>query len=94
MAFTRRHLPHWIPGGTDIFVTRRLAGSLPSQADMKGSGPAWLQNPQVADIVMNALLHGESPRDPYQLHTRVIMPKSRPCHLASAGRHARDHAMA
>jgi REP element-mobilizing transposase RayT len=30
MAFTRRHLPHWIPPETDVFVTWRLAGSAPS----------------------------------------------------------------
>jgi REP element-mobilizing transposase RayT len=34
MAFTRRHLPHWIPEGTDIFVTWRLAGSLPTHAEI------------------------------------------------------------
>jgi REP element-mobilizing transposase RayT len=32
MAFTRRHLPHWIPEEAAIFVTWRLAGSLPLQA--------------------------------------------------------------
>jgi REP element-mobilizing transposase RayT len=31
MAFTRRHLPHWIPEETAVFVTWRLAGSLPPQ---------------------------------------------------------------
>jgi len=29
MAFTRRHLPHWIPRETAVFVTWRLAGSVP-----------------------------------------------------------------
>jgi REP element-mobilizing transposase RayT len=33
MAFTRRHLPHWIPEETPIFVTWRLAGSLPLVCD-------------------------------------------------------------
>ena len=33
MAFTRRHLPHWIPEETNVFVTWRLAGSLPPQAE-------------------------------------------------------------
>ncbi len=36
MSFTRRHLPHWIPEETPIFVTWRLAGSLPAQADILG----------------------------------------------------------
>jgi hypothetical protein len=31
MAFTRRHLPHWIPEETAVFVTWRLTGSLPPQ---------------------------------------------------------------
>jgi REP element-mobilizing transposase RayT len=34
MAFTRRHLPHWIPEEAAVFVTWRLAGSLPPQADL------------------------------------------------------------
>ena len=29
MAFTRRRLPHWLPEETAVFVTWRLAGSLP-----------------------------------------------------------------
>jgi REP element-mobilizing transposase RayT len=29
VAFTRRHLPHWIPENAAVFVTWRLAGSLP-----------------------------------------------------------------
>jgi REP element-mobilizing transposase RayT len=34
MTFTRRHLPHWIPEETAIFVTWRLAGSLPPQSEL------------------------------------------------------------
>src|ERR1035441_4911535 len=30
MPFTRRHLLHWIPEETPVFVTWRLAGSLPA----------------------------------------------------------------
>jgi len=33
MAFTRRHLPHWIPENAAVFVTWRLAGSF--------SGDEW-----------------------------------------------------
>jgi REP element-mobilizing transposase RayT len=33
MSFTRRHLPHWIPEDAAVFVTWRLAGSLPPQAE-------------------------------------------------------------
>jgi len=32
MAFYRRHLPHWHPEETWLFVTWRLAGSLPASA--------------------------------------------------------------
>ena len=34
MTFTRRHLPHWIPEGADIFVTWRVAGSFPPHAEI------------------------------------------------------------
>ena len=94
MAFTRRHLPHWIPEETAVFVTWRLAGSLPPQAGMLAaeqsgrnpflqqdqrldralSGPAWLQDPRVAGVVVNALLYGETVRGFYQLHAWVVMP--------------------
>src|ERR1039457_1881551 len=36
MAFTRRHLPHWIPEEAAVFVTWRLAGCLPPRAEMLG----------------------------------------------------------
>ena len=29
VTFTRRHLPHWHPSGTAVFITWRLHGSLP-----------------------------------------------------------------
>jgi REP element-mobilizing transposase RayT len=94
MAFTRRHLPHWIPEETAVFVTWRLANSLPPQAeilaaeqsgrnpflqqderlDRARSGPAWLQDPRVACVVVNALLYGETVRRFYQLHAWVVMP--------------------
>jgi REP element-mobilizing transposase RayT len=38
MAFTRRHLPHWIPEETTVFVTWRLAGSVPPQAEILAAG--------------------------------------------------------
>ena len=34
MAFSRRHLPHWIPDEATIFVTWRLAGSIPPQTEV------------------------------------------------------------
>ena len=41
MAFTRRHLPHWNPEETAVFVTWRLAGSL--------SGHAWSKHDALTD---------------------------------------------
>ena len=95
MAFTRRHLPHWIPEEAAVFVTWRLAGSLPPKVEILGlhtspncarvtddtnrssvplPGPTWLQDPRVADVVVNALLYGETVRRFYQLHAWVVMP--------------------
>jgi putative transposase len=85
MAFTRRHLPHWIPENTAIFVTGRLAGSLPPQAkipflqqdeqlDSMRSGSDWLHDSRVACVVAHALLYGEKIRGLYELHAWVVMP--------------------
>jgi putative transposase len=52
MAFTRRHLPHWIPGDTAVFVTWRLAGSLPRLTDDTNRSsvlPAFLQQDERLD---------------------------------------------
>jgi hypothetical protein len=78
MSFTRRHLPHWIPDNATVFVTWRLAGSLPLHAtddtSRKPSGPVWLQDPRVAGAIRNALLYGETVRGFYQLLAWVVMP--------------------
>ncbi len=55
MAFTRRHLPHWIPEETAVFVTWRLAGSLPPHAEtpavaQPGRAP-YLQHDERLDAV-------------------------------------------
>ena len=91
----RRRLPHWIPDHSILFVTWRLAGSLPvPQAELltsgkagrvpfaqqderlarSSSGPFWLRDPQVASMVEQALLYGETARRLYVLHAWVIMP--------------------
>jgi REP element-mobilizing transposase RayT len=52
MTFTRRHLPHWIPDEAAVFVTWRLAGSLPGLTDdTKRSSvlPAFLQQDERHD---------------------------------------------
>jgi hypothetical protein len=60
MSFTRRHLPHWIPDNTIIFVTWSLAGD-----------HRWLADSRCARIVVDVLLYG---RTMYELHAWVVMP--------------------
>src|ERR1700674_1839469 len=60
MSFTRRHLPHWIPDNSIIFVTWSLAG-----------GQRWLADPRCARIVADALIYGTRM---YELHSWVVMP--------------------
>jgi REP element-mobilizing transposase RayT len=88
MIATRRHLPHWIPGEIPIFVTWRLAGSLPKtrpdkaitfleedeELDRHPIGPLWLGDTRVANMIVDALAYGESKLSFYRLHTFVVMP--------------------
>jgi REP element-mobilizing transposase RayT len=98
--FYRRHLPHIQPPGATLFITFRLAGSIPTEVlqelraeaerveaalaripdsqeraqrayleqrclfgkwdtalDMAQSGPFWLRDPQIADLVAESLHH-------------------------------------
>ncbi len=87
MIASRRHLPHWIPGETPIFVTWRLAGTLPkdhrfeglgflehdAELDRRPIGPLWLGDPRIAQMIVDALLYGEV-KGLYRLHAFVIMP--------------------
>jgi putative transposase len=61
--YWRRRLPHWTPEDSAIFVTWRLAGTMPS-----------LLNPQIADIFADALLYGETVRRSYDLLAWAVMP--------------------
>ena len=63
MSFTRRHLPHWIPDASIVFVTWSLANEC-----------RWLAEPGCARIVKQALIYGEQVRQSYQLHAWVLMP--------------------
>ena len=98
--FYRRRLPHWHPDLTEatfLFVTWRLAGSIPRarlphpptgapvsagraflildrEVDKAAFGPVWLPDARVANMVADALLHGERGRNFYQLRAWVIMP--------------------
>src|SRR5215831_9136510 len=42
--------------------------------DRSASGPFWLRDPGIADMVEDALLYGEATRRFYTLHGWVIMP--------------------
>ena len=44
------------------------------QLDRTHCGPAWLQDPRVASMVVEALLYGETVRRFYELHAWVVMP--------------------
>jgi putative DNA methylase len=57
--FTRRHLPHWIPDNSTIFVTWRVAAGTP------------LADPRCARVVADALAYGTRL---YALHAWVVMP--------------------
>lgn len=113
--YYRRHLPHIQWPGATLFVTSRLAGSIPAQLrrrlvaeaeqgeaaltrivdpqararqayrqhehffarwdkilDAAGTGPLWLRDPQVADLVARALHHRDG--RVYQLEAFCIMP--------------------
>jgi len=111
----RRNLPHWQPEGATLFVTTRLAGSLPQEViaaliaererekkalsalvtreerekqdyqderqafgrweaalDRAESGPHWLGQPQVAQVVTEALHYRDS--RVYDLLAFCVMP--------------------
>jgi putative DNA methylase len=89
--YWQRDLPHCIPDGATVFVTWRLAGTMPAsithspdpgkvfaqkdrKLDRTQSGPSWLQDPRIANIVVSALHHGEVARRDYDLHAWVVMP--------------------
>jgi len=85
MIYSRRRLPHWVPDNVPVFVTWRLAGTLPRIAgkafvaqdralDLATSGPRWLNDERVASMIAEALHYGESTRRLYDLHAYVIMP--------------------
>ena len=113
--FYRRHLPHLQPPGATLFVTFRLAGSIPTDVverlragaerietttarisdpqerarqkyleqsglfgnwdralDMAQSGPFWLRDPQIADLVAESLHYRDGLV--YDLGAFCIMP--------------------
>jgi putative transposase len=84
----RRNLPHWHPPEEAVFVTWRLAGTIPSftrcadgghafserdlRLDRTKDGPQWLRQPNVAQCVLTNLFDGAGSR--YDLHAFVVMP--------------------
>jgi putative DNA methylase len=89
-----RRLPHWELVGQPLFVTFRLAGSLPANRvfpparvtsgrafvaldrflDQARSGPTFLGQPEIAQLVVQALADGEARFQRYRLHCYVVMP--------------------
>jgi putative transposase len=84
----RRNLPHWHPPGAAVFITWRLAGSLPAfhgtvtdgrafagrdrLLDRAATGPRWLLRPDIAKCVVIEL-RAETETH-YDLHAFVVMP--------------------
>jgi REP element-mobilizing transposase RayT len=68
--FWQRKLPHWVPDDAILFVTWRLAETVPPTQ----SSPRWLSNPQIAKCVVEAIQHGEQVRKSYDLLAWVVMP--------------------
>ncbi len=78
MSFYRRHLPHWHPEEAWLFVTWRLAGSIPASAcenlagktfvaldkvlDRAVHGPLWLNDSRVANMVCEVIQQGAARR--------------------------------
>ena len=54
------------PGRTFLHQDRQL--------DRLESGPRWLTDPRIADLVAEAVLHGERARGEYELFAWVVMP--------------------
>jgi REP element-mobilizing transposase RayT len=83
-GFYRRHLPHWQVEGAPHFITWRLEGSSPAHVaadflqadamlDAAKTGPLWLKQPQIAELIVNALHYGERELKLYELVAWVVM---------------------
>ena len=102
MACYQRRLPHWPPEGKRLFVTWRLAGTIPPERyvfpqgltsgrafvwmdrflDPARSGPCWLRQERIAQLMDDAIHYSESPLVHYQLHAYVLMPNGLPDGIA------------
>src|SRR5437016_3758129 len=84
----RRKLPHFQPAGADLFITFRLAGTLPLHFGRDGRsfvaadlelerntcGTDWLKQPQIAASVTRIVQDGDRVRAWYDLIAFVVMP--------------------
>jgi len=80
----KRHLPHWLPERAILHVRWRLANSFPAlkpeilshkyQIPSGPSGPLWLTDPRIAQVAVDAICFGESPKGFYDLFAYVVMP--------------------
>ena len=80
----KRHLPHWLPEGAILHVRWRLANSLPApkpeflshkyQTPSGPSGPLWLTDPRIAQVVVDAIRYGEEQKKLYELFAYAVMP--------------------
>ncbi len=81
--FYKRHLPHRLPEGAVLHVRWRLANSRPAvtpevlvreYVKPKPTGPMWLADPRIAQVVADALHFGQDSKHLYELFAFVIMP--------------------
>jgi putative transposase len=63
VSFYRRHLPHWQPPGKALFIT----WSLHDREDH------WLKQPEIAQIVVDAIRFRADRLQRYDLHAFVVM---------------------
>src|SRR4051812_49111918 len=80
----KRHLPHWLSEGAILHVRWRLANSLPAlkpeilsrkyQSPSGHSGPLWLTDRRIAQMVVDAIYYGEEQKKLYDLFAYVVMP--------------------
>ena len=89
----QRKLPHFHPDDTWLFITWRLWGSMPKEADRVihstpgqafaaqdrildglSTGPRWLHDRRIADLVAEAILIGDRERRFYDLGAWSVMP--------------------
>ena len=75
VSYYVRKLPHWHPEATALFVTWRLFGSVPRTGrEACSTGPRWLWDDRVAQVVVDALIYGQTELGLYELLAWVVMP--------------------